>query len=166
MTVTSVNEPAAEAHGALPPIPNDDRRLPPVTQLAMASLALIVIGGIYLSSHLPQHVPLGPAVGLLAASAALFGVNVFLLSRVRGFAWDRFFQVARWSLLAYVIIAAMIEYAFVRDHVGGGTLVVLTLSLAVFAIHVPTLVGFTVARYYEPPGIDGADGRGIAGAAT
>ena len=44
----------------------------------------------------------------------------------------------------------MIEFAFVRNHVGGGPLVVLTLSLAVFAVHVPALVGFTVARYYDP----------------
>jgi hypothetical protein len=127
-----------------------DRKYPPVTALCMASLTLIVIGGIYLSAHLPQHVPLGPAIGLLIASAALFGVNVFLLTRVRDFAWDRFFEVGKWSLLAYAIIGAMIEYAFVRNHVGGGALVVLTLSLAVFAVHVPTLVGFTVARYYDP----------------
>ena len=32
----------------------------------MASLALIVAGGIYLSSHIPRHVPLTPAVILLA----------------------------------------------------------------------------------------------------
>jgi hypothetical protein len=127
-----------------------DRKYPPVTELAMASLALIVIGGIYLSAHLPQHVPLGPAVGLLIASAALFGLNIFLLTRVQDFAWDRFFEVGRWSLLAYVIIGAMIEYAFVRNHLSGGPLVVLTLSLAVFAVHVPALVGFTVARYYDP----------------
>jgi hypothetical protein len=43
----------------------------------------------------------------------------------------------------------MIEYAFLQNHVRGGTLVVLTLSLCVFAIHVPTLLGFTVARYHE-----------------
>ena len=49
----------------------NERQLPPVTQLGMASLALIVAGGIYLSAHLPQHVPLGPAVALLAASALL-----------------------------------------------------------------------------------------------
>ena len=41
----------------------------------------------------------------------------------------------------------MIEYVFLHDHVSGGPLVVLTLSLIVFAVHVPTLVGFTVARY-------------------
>ena len=124
-----------------------ERPLPPVTQLAMVSLSLIVIGGIYLSAHLPDHVPLGPAVALLAASAIVLGVNVFLLSRVSDFDWERFFEVGKWSLLAYVVIAGMIEYVFLRNHVRGGTLVVLTLSLVVFAVHVPMLVGFTVARY-------------------
>jgi hypothetical protein len=126
-----------------------EERLPPVTQLAMASMALIVAGGIYLSAHLPRHVPLGPAVALLAASGVLLAANVFALSRVRDFAWERFFQVGRWSLLGYLVISGMIEYVFIRDHVGGGSLVVLTLSLAVFAVHVPMLVGFTVARYDE-----------------
>jgi len=125
----------------------NERPLPPVTQLAMLSLSLIVIGGIYLSAHLPKHVPLGPAVALLAASALLLVINVILLSRVPDFDWDRFFQVARWSMLAYLVIAGVILYAFLQDHVRGGTLVVLTLSLAVFAVHVPMLVGFTVARY-------------------
>jgi hypothetical protein len=128
-----------------------ERPLPPVTPLAMASMALIVAGGIYLSAHLPSHVPLGPAVGLLAASALLLAVNVAALSRVRDFAWSRFFEVGRWSLLGYLVIAGMIEYVFLQDHVSGGSLVVLTLSLAVFAVHVPMLVGFTVARYAERP---------------
>jgi hypothetical protein len=124
-----------------------ERPLPPVTQLGMASLALIVAGGIYLSAHLPRHVPLGPAIALLAASAVLLAANMIALSRVRDFAWDRFFEVGKWSLLAYAVIAGMIEYAFLRDHIRGGALVVLTLSLVVFAVHVPMLVGFTVARY-------------------
>jgi hypothetical protein len=126
-----------------------ERRLPPVTELGMLSLALIVAGGIYLSAHLPTHVPLGPAVALLAASGLLLAINVILLARVRDFAWDRFFQVGRWSLLAYVAIAGLILYAFLQDHVRGGTLVVLTLSLVIFAVHVPMLVGFTVARYAD-----------------
>jgi hypothetical protein len=127
-----------------------ERRLPPVTELGMASLTLIVAGGIYLSSHLPQQVSLTPAIVLLAGSAVLLAINLFLLSRVQGFAWDRFFQVGKWSLLAYVAIAGMIEYVFLRNHLRGGPLIVLTLSLVVFAVHVPTLVGFTVARFYEP----------------
>ena len=127
----------------------NEERLPPVTQLAMVSLALIVIGGIYLSAHLPRHVPLGPAVALLAASALVFAANIFALSRVKDFAWDQFFAVAKWSLLAYLVISGMIEYVFVRNHIRGGTLVVLTLSLVVFTVHVPMLVGFTVARYAD-----------------
>jgi uncharacterized membrane protein len=129
---------------------SDERKPPPVTELGMASLALIVAGGIYLSAHLPQHVPLAPAVVLLAGSIVLLAVNLFLLSRVKGFPWDRLWAVAKWALLAYFVIAGMILYAFLKDHVSGGSLVVLTLSLVVFAVHVPLLIGFTVARYYEP----------------
>jgi hypothetical protein len=124
-----------------------EQRLPPVTQLGMASLALIVAGGIYLAAHIPAHVPLGPAIALLSASVLLLCINLALLTRVRGFAWDSFFAIARWALLAYAIIAGLIEYAFLRDHLSGGPLVVLTLSLVVFAVHVPVLIGFTVARY-------------------
>jgi hypothetical protein len=127
-----------------------ERRLPPVTQLGMASLALIVAGGIYLSAHLPQHVPLAPAVILLALSALLLAGNLLALSRVDGFAWGRFIDVARWALLAYAITAGLIEFAFLRNHLSGGPLVVLSLSLAVYAVHVPVLIGFTVARYDAP----------------
>jgi hypothetical protein len=127
-----------------------ERRLPPVTEVGMLSLALIVAGGIYLSSHIPGDVPLAPAVILLAFSAALLVGNFVALTRVRGFPWDRFIGVARWSLLAYAITAGMIEYAFLRNHLSGGPLVVLSLSLVVYAVHVPMLIGFTVARYHEP----------------
>ena len=133
-----------------------ERRYPPFTQLGMASLALIVIGGIYLSSHLPQHVPLGPAIGLLIASAVLMVVNVASLRRVDDFAWPRFAQVAGWALLAYAVTAGMIEYAFLRNHVSGGPLVILTLSLVVYAVQVPTLIAFTVARF--DTGKDGEPG--------
>jgi hypothetical protein len=116
----------------------------------MLSLALIVAGGIYLSAHIPQHVPLGPAVALLLASSVVLITNLALLRRVPGFAWPRFFQVARWALLAYAFTAGMIEYVFLRDHLKGGALVILTLSLVVYALQVPTLIAFTVARFDTP----------------
>ena len=127
-----------------------ERALPPVTQLAMTSLALIVAGGIYLSAHLPEHVSLAPAIVLLVASVLLLATNLVLLARVPDFPWARFFDVAKWAMLAYAIIAGTIEYAFLRNHLKGGALVVLTLSLVVFAVHVPVLIGFTVARFYDP----------------
>jgi hypothetical protein len=129
----------------------DEQKFPPVTEIAMASLGLIVAGGVYLSAHIPQHVPLAPAVILLALSAALMVFNIISLTRVKSFRWDRFFDVAKWALLAYCITAGLILYVFLRNNVSGGTLVVLTLSLVVYAIHVPTLIGFTVARYADSP---------------
>lgn len=137
---------AEHAHG----VTGEREDLPPVTQLGMTSLALIVAGGIYLASHIPNHVALAPAIALLAASALLLAVNALLLYRVEGFPWGRFFAVAKWAMLAYAVIAGMIEYAFLRDELKGGPLVVLTLSLVVFAVHVPLLIGFTVARFYNP----------------
>jgi len=128
-----------------------ERRLPPVTEVAMASMALIVIAGIWIAAHLPHRVPLGPAVALLAASALLVVVNVVSLTRVPDFNWPTFFLVAKWAGLAYAIIAAILEWVFVKDGTSGGQLVVLTLSLVVYAIHVPLLIGFTVARYDPLP---------------
>ena len=127
-----------------------ERKLPPFTELGMVALGLIVIGGIYLSSHIPQHVSLGPAIALLIAAVAVMAVNFLLLARVPGFAWDRFFLVAKWALCGYVFIASMVEYAFLQNHLSGGPLVVLTLSLVVFALQVPGLIAFTVARFAVP----------------
>jgi hypothetical protein len=136
---------------------SEERRLPPVTQLGMLSLALIVAAVIYLSAHLPEHVSLGPAIALLAASAVLLIGNVTSLWRTEGFAWRRFLEVARWALLAYSIIAGLIEYVFLRNNTSGGPLVVLTLALVVFALTVPVLIAFTVARYDDPaPSDEGA----------
>lgn len=139
-----------------------DRKLPPFTEIGMAALALIVIGGIYLSAHIPQHVPLGPAIGLLIASAALMTLNFVLLSRVPGFAWPRFFLVFKWALLAYAFTAAMIGYAFLENHLRGGPLIILTLSLVVYALQVPGLIAFTVARFADPaePQGDGSLAKG------
>ena len=124
-----------------------EERLPPVTEVGMASLALIVAGGIYLASHIPQHVPLAPAIALLALSGVLLVANLVSLSRVPDFNRERFAQVFRWALLAYAITAGLIGYTFVRNHLSGAPLVVLSLSLVVYAVHVPMLIGFTVARY-------------------
>jgi hypothetical protein len=132
---------------AAPAVAPRDRKLPPVTEIGAASMVMVIVGVIYLASYLPRRAPLGVAVGLLAASAALYALNLFLLYRLRDFAWPRFFQVVRWSLLAYLVIAGMLEYAFLFDRTRGALLAVMTLSLALFVANVPVLLAFTVARY-------------------
>ena len=123
------------------------QRLPPVTELGVVSMALIVAGGISIASKLPGHVPLTLPILLLGASALVMAANVVALSRVDRFDWDAFFGVAKWALVAYAVIAGMLEFVFLHDGTRGGVLVVLTLSLIVYAVHVPLLIGFTVARY-------------------
>ena len=125
-----------------------ERRLPPVAELAVASVALMLSGGVYLAAHLPSPPPLGPAIGLLAGGGALTACAIALLSRIRPFAWGTFFLVARWALLAYVVIAGLLGFVFVYDHTRGATLVVLILTLVVFALDVPVIMAFTVARYH------------------
>jgi hypothetical protein len=126
------------------------RQQPPITAISMAVLALVMSGGIYLAAFLPRRPSLVPAVGLLAAAAVLLLVNVALLARLREFAWSRFRQVAGWAMLAYVVIAGMIEYAFVYDGTSGSTLAVMTGMILVFAVNIPLLLGFSVARYDDP----------------
>jgi hypothetical protein len=121
--------------------------MPPVTEIGAASMISIAAGVIYTAAYLPKHAPLGVPIALLVVAAALQVVNAVLLSRIPGFAWFRFLQVAKWALLAYAVIAGMIEYAFLYDHTRGSQLAVLTSMLVLFMLNVPVLIAFTVARY-------------------
>jgi hypothetical protein len=127
------------------------RKLPPIGEVAMATIAVVVAGGVYLASYLPRRAPLGPAFAILGVAAALLLWNIFTLSRLRDFAWDKFFLVAKWGLVGYLIVAGMLEYVFVFDHTGGSVLVILTLMLSIFAVNIPMLLAFSVARY-QPVG--------------
>jgi peptidoglycan/LPS O-acetylase OafA/YrhL len=125
------------------------RKLPPITEIAVVALAVIVIGGITLAARLPRPAPLPLLIALLAVATVLVLVDAALLARLRDFAWPVFFTVAKWSFLAYAVMYGILEFTFVYDHVPAGTLTVLTLMLVVIAIDVPMLFGFTVARYAD-----------------
>ena len=130
--------------------PPNERRLPPIQPIAVATIVLIVSGGIYTAAHLPRHVPQGPTIALLAAAVVLLATNAVLLSRIEPFAWRIFRVVTAWVFAAYVVIAGMLEYVFVYDHTRGTQLLILTAMLAVFAVDIPLLLGFSVARYQDP----------------
>jgi hypothetical protein len=136
-------------HGAVSTTPAG-RTTPPVTQLSIVSLALLLIGGIYMVGSFPQEPVYAVPIGLLAASAALWSASILLLTRQAGFAWTVFLRVARWAVLAYATIAAMIEFSFIHNNVHGARLVILTLMLVMFALDVPLSIGFTVARFATP----------------
>lgn len=78
------------------------------------------------------------------------------LARTRPFPWRPFRQVVGWALLAYLVIGGMLEYVFVLDGTRGAMLALMSAMLAVFAVDVPMLLAFSVARYQPVP--DGANG--------
>jgi peptidoglycan/LPS O-acetylase OafA/YrhL len=126
------------------------RRFPPIGELVVGSLALVIIGGVYMAAHFPRRPPLALPIALVVGSVVLFAVAGVMLVRLREFAWDRFSLVFRWALLAYVVQAGMIEFAFVHNNASGAPLVVITLMLVMFALDVPSVIAFTAARYSSP----------------
>jgi len=144
------------AHVETPPTGALARRFPPVAQLVMASLALAIIGAIYMASKFPRRPPLALPTTLVVASALVALVAFVLMARVRDFAWPRFRLVFGWALLAYAVQAGMIEYALVKNDARGAPLAVFTLMLVMFALDVPFLIAFTSARYATPPTPAGA----------
>lgn len=134
------------APGGPPHFP-EPRSFPRITEIGVVSMICIIVGVIWMAAHLPSRPPLLLPTILAIASGAVLAVNIGVLGALKDYAWFRFFQVFKWGLLAYTIIAGMIEYAFVYDHTRGAPLVLLTAFLGLFTLNVPILLAFTVARF-------------------
>ena len=127
------------------------RDLPPVTQLGVAALALVIAAGIYLAAEAQRHPSLVPAIVLVAAGGVLVLAAAVLLARVREFAWGKFRMVYGWALLEYAVIAGLLMYVFVDDGTPGGTLALFVVALVIFAVDIPMVFAFSVARYQPVP---------------
>ncbi|HVX30739.1 MAG TPA: hypothetical protein VHA53_09690 [Nitrolancea sp.] len=130
--------------------PKPDVRLPPTAELAIATMLLVIVGAIFVVGYMPRQAPLWIPITTIVAAAAIMIVNVYLLSQVKSFAWRTFFIVGRYALLAYIVIAGMLEFVFVFDDTPGTTLILLTLMLIIYAVDIPLLFAFSVARYQPP----------------
>lgn len=124
-----------------------ERSLPPVAELAIATMVLVVVGGTFIAAHIPRDVPLLLPTVLMVVAYGIFIVNVFLLSRVRDFAWDVFRLVFSRSLAGYGVIAGLLAYVFLRDDIPNDVMAFLAAMLVLFALDIPLLFGFSVARY-------------------
>lgn len=129
--------------------PHRDRRLPPVDWLGAAALICVVTGGIWLASVMPGGGSLAPGVVLLCVAAVLIVAAVVLMARIPDFAWGTFRTVAGYGFLAYLVLASVVAFAFVLDDLSGNALLVMVAVLGAFAVVVPLLLGFGVARYQE-----------------
>ena len=133
---------ADAAHGA-------PAGLGPVAPMFVTSLALVIVGGIWLASYFPgAGLAIPAALGVLAGLLLLGGYLTLL--RAPAFAWSRFGQIWRWAILAYAVVAGLIDYAFVTNGTRGVPLLLVSGMLAVFALDVASVIAFTVARHHVP----------------
>ncbi len=123
--------------------------LPPVTEVGIGALVLVVIGGIYLSASYPRRVSLLFPTILAVVAGLMVIFNIVGLARSKALSRATFFKVGKWAFLAYVIVAGMLEYVFIFDGTRGNALILLTSMLVVFAVNVPMIIAFTVARYQD-----------------
>jgi len=124
-----------------------ERKLPPVIELGCLAMAFAIAGVVYLASHIPGKPALWPAVLFLAIGAVIELGNVVVLLRTRPFAWWMFWRVWRWVMLAYAVIAGLLMYIFIYDKIPGGQLALMLLTLGLFAVDVPTMLAYSVARF-------------------
>jgi hypothetical protein len=128
-------------------MPNTGRKLPPISEIAIVTMALVVIGGTYIAAYIPDDVPLVLPTILAVAAALLLAVNVYLTSTLNPFAWGVFRQVFGWSLVGYGVISALLMFVFIRDDIPGDVMTFLIAMLVIFAVNIPLLFAFSVARY-------------------
>ena len=121
--------------------------LPPVMPIAIGTLVLIVSGGILVAAQYGRAPHLTVPTVLLGVAALLLVVNAVLLARVRSFAWPVFFRVFGWGLLAYGVITGILEYVFIFDHTPARILALFSAMLLLFAVDVPLMLSYSVARW-------------------
>jgi hypothetical protein len=125
---------------------SDARRgMPPILEVGVVAMALCIAGIIYLVSY--DTPTLGPAIGLIVAAGVVVLANVWILVRTPNFNWPLFWTVWKWTLLGYAVIAGMLMFTFIYDELPTGQLALLVGTLAVFAVDIPIMLAFSVARY-------------------
>ena len=124
--------------------------LPPVMPVAVSTLVLIVAGGIVVATQYGRPPKLTVPVILLGVAAVLLLVNAVLVVRIKEFARPVFHRVLGWALLAYVVIAGILEYVLVYDHTPGRELALFSAMLVLFALDVPLMLSYSVARWQPP----------------
>lgn len=123
---------------------------PPVMPIAVATLILVVAGGVFVASQYGRPAKLIVPTVLAGVAVLLLIVNAVLVLRIRAFARPVFFRVLGWALLAYAVIAGILEYVFIYDSTPARVLALFTAMLILFAVDVPLMLAYSVARWQPP----------------
>ncbi|MGH2364124.1 MAG: hypothetical protein ACRDGF_03700 [Chloroflexota bacterium] len=133
----------APEHQAVPA----EHALSPVPLFAVGAMGCVITGGIVVAAYLPREAPTAVPLVFLGLAIVLLLAMALSLVRLRNFAWSKFFLVSGWALFAYVVISGMLELVFVLDGTPTNQLLLLTAMLVIFALDIPVLFGFSVARH-------------------
>ena len=123
--------------------------LPPVVRMGALTLALIVAGGVLMAAQYGKAHSLTVPTILAAAGGVVLVLNVILLARVK--ALTVFFRVFGWALQTYLVIAGILEFVFIFDHTPAHQLALFSALLFLFAVDVPLILAFSVARWQPVP---------------
>lgn len=123
---------------------------PPVMPVGIATMVLIVTGGIFIAAQYGRPAKLLVPTVLLAFAGVLLLVNAVQVLRLKEFARPVFFRVMGWALVAYVVEAGVLEFVFLYDHTPARLLILFTAMLTLFAIDVPLMLSYSVARWQPP----------------
>ncbi len=137
-----------------PPLDDVDRRqadLPPVQVIGTVTLGLLVAGGIVMAAQMNRSTSLTLPAIFVGLAVLGFLSNLVLLSRIKSFAWATFRMVLKWAVLAYGVVAGILEFVFIYDKTPGKLLAMFSIMLIVFALNVPLILAYAVARYQDVP---------------
>ncbi len=123
-----------------------DKNFPPCETFATLSLSFVVIGGITMAAYSPDTAPFTLSGTLLGIALLVFVINAFLIAKVFHEIKSVFIKVAKWMILVEVIVSGLLFYVFYLDGTRSTSLVILTAFLALFALNIPIIVGYTVAK--------------------
>jgi len=126
-----------------------ERSLPPVPMLCELSLAATIASAIVLAIALPKAPHLLAPILLAILAWVLIVVAAIMIATIRPFNYRIFKMVSLRQLLAELVVAGMLEFVFLRDHLPTGPLVVFSVLVGSFSVSVALLMGFQVARWQE-----------------
>ena len=121
--------------------------LPPVMPIAIATLIAVVASGIIIAAQYGRAANLTVPRVLLGVALLLVLFNAVQIWRIKQFAWPVFYRVLGWALMAYAVIAGILVFVFVYDHTPARMLVLFVGMLVLFAIDVPLMLSYSVARW-------------------
>jgi len=127
-----------------------ERSLPPIPALCEASLAATIAAAVVLAAQLPHVGSLVVPIVLAALAWIMILAAVFVLATIRPFNFRVLKMVSLRQFLAELVVAGMLEFVFLRDHLPTGPLAVFSVLVGSFSVSVALLIGFQVARWQEP----------------